>query len=50
MYGVQSLQLLQSQESQSSLGLPLTLQLVQLDEWQGVAISCRKVVALAVDV
>ena len=28
---------------------PLTLQLLQLDVWQGVAVSCREVVALAVD-
>ena len=29
---------------------PLTLQLLQLDVWQGVAVSCRKVMVLAVDV
>ena len=28
---------------------PLTLQRLQLDVWHGVAVSCRKVVALAVD-
>ena len=76
MYGVPSLQLQQSQESQGSLGLllgllrqlqlqqqdtihhvlgscsicPLTKQLLQLDVWQEVVVSCRKVMSLAVDV
>ncbi len=31
-------------------GVPLLEQLLQLDVWQGVAVSCMKVVALAVDV